>query len=452
MSDETNRQQQDASAPTIGARIRALRRAAGLTQEQLAGDRFSKEYVSQIERGKTRPSAAALDWLAVRLTTDRAFLEQGFHGHELDAVLERLDAAEALSEQQEYEGALELYRSAEPAVGRLGLPSLAVRLDSGAGWALLRLGDVEGALSLLEHARDGAVAPECTDGDRAKVLFQIAVGRYSRSEIPEAIGLFTEALALANSTGLDRLRVDILGWRSRCHRRERDWSLAWDDVELALDLARRSESRRQLADVSFQASLITHRQGRWVVARKYAEEAKELYDGLGDRATAARVLNNIAGLDHLLGDAERAIARLQEAFAVFVDVGLPVEAGYVLSSQADIHLTLDEFAEAETQARKALELLGERVDHLQEIGAAQLALGRALARQGKTDEAEDAIAAAERTFERARSTSHQAEASIARGDLESSRGNDRGAAAHYLQAVDSLQESELDLADMFSGD
>ena len=39
---------------------------AGLTQSELAGERFSKEYVSQIERGKTRPTRETIDWLAKR--------------------------------------------------------------------------------------------------------------------------------------------------------------------------------------------------------------------------------------------------------------------------------------------------------------------------------------------------------------------------------------------------
>ena len=39
----------------LGERLRQLRVAAGMTQTELAGERFSKEYVSQIERGKTRP-------------------------------------------------------------------------------------------------------------------------------------------------------------------------------------------------------------------------------------------------------------------------------------------------------------------------------------------------------------------------------------------------------------
>ena len=52
------------SGEASGDRLRLLRVAAGLTQTELAGDRFSKEYVSQIERGKTRPTAETVEWLA----------------------------------------------------------------------------------------------------------------------------------------------------------------------------------------------------------------------------------------------------------------------------------------------------------------------------------------------------------------------------------------------------
>ena len=44
----------------LGERVRSLRVAGGLTQTQLAGTRFSKEYISQIERGKTRPTEATI--------------------------------------------------------------------------------------------------------------------------------------------------------------------------------------------------------------------------------------------------------------------------------------------------------------------------------------------------------------------------------------------------------
>ena len=48
----------------LGERVRSLRVSAGLTQTELAGERFSKEYISQIERGKTRPTETTVAWLA----------------------------------------------------------------------------------------------------------------------------------------------------------------------------------------------------------------------------------------------------------------------------------------------------------------------------------------------------------------------------------------------------
>src|SRR3972149_3648908 len=47
-------------ARSIGARIRQARLRAGLTQQQLAGDRDTKAYVSALENGSSKPSMAAL--------------------------------------------------------------------------------------------------------------------------------------------------------------------------------------------------------------------------------------------------------------------------------------------------------------------------------------------------------------------------------------------------------
>ena len=71
------------AAPSgVAQRLRTLRKHAGLTQTELAGERFSKEYISQIELGKTRPSAEALEYLAARRDVDPLFLETGVSSDE----------------------------------------------------------------------------------------------------------------------------------------------------------------------------------------------------------------------------------------------------------------------------------------------------------------------------------------------------------------------------------
>src|SRR6478672_7473903 len=59
----------------VGARIRAARQRTRQTQQQVAGDRYTKAYISALENGLVRPSVAALEYLAPRLgTTPSALL------------------------------------------------------------------------------------------------------------------------------------------------------------------------------------------------------------------------------------------------------------------------------------------------------------------------------------------------------------------------------------------
>src|SRR3954469_17961789 len=90
----------------LGERLRQLRVSAGLTQTDLAGTRFSKEYVSQIERGKTRPTRETIEWLAQRLRVDADFLQNGVSTDERSRIETMLARAEALAEAHKCEQAL----------------------------------------------------------------------------------------------------------------------------------------------------------------------------------------------------------------------------------------------------------------------------------------------------------------------------------------------------------
>ena len=115
-TDTTTRKTSAPSGERLGDRLRLLRVAAGLTQTELAGDRFSKEYVSQIERGKTRPTAETVEWLAQRLEVDPAFLSSGVSTDERSRVEALLARAEALSKAYHYKDAVEAYAEAHAAV------------------------------------------------------------------------------------------------------------------------------------------------------------------------------------------------------------------------------------------------------------------------------------------------------------------------------------------------
>jgi tetratricopeptide (TPR) repeat protein len=431
-----------ASATRLGDRVRQLRVSAGLTQTDLAGTRFSKEYVSQIERGKTRPTRETIEWLAQQLGVDADFLQNGVSTDERSRIETMLARAEALAEAHKCEQALEQIDDVRTAVLVTASPDLEVRLLAVEAWARQDVGEVRDAIELLVRARRLVEAQGFSDVDRADILFRLGVCRYKLSSIATAVALFDEALQLAERSGLpcDLLRSEILNWRSRCRRRQRDYEAAREDVERALELAEGLDDKRMTAHVYFQASLIAEREGHWITARNYAERARSLYAEVEDQADVGRLLNNLGGLSYLLHKPDDALRYLKDAFKVLIDIGRDEEAATAVSSLAQVHLGTGELTTAEEQARHALALMGGREDRLDEIGNAQLVLGRALLEQGRLDEAEAAFDEAENTFERFESTSHRAAVWIAKGDLTARRGDDTGAARLYRRAAETLQD------------
>src|SRR5215208_3457910 len=73
----------------IGQRIRVARLEAGLTQQQLADGRYTKAYISALEKGHAKPSLAALHHISARLRLPAAhFLRDADeHWSRLDADL-----------------------------------------------------------------------------------------------------------------------------------------------------------------------------------------------------------------------------------------------------------------------------------------------------------------------------------------------------------------------------
>jgi tetratricopeptide (TPR) repeat protein len=440
----THRTTAAAAAPgaRLGDRLRLLRVAAGLTQTELAGDRFSKEYVSQIERGKTRPTVETVEWLAQRLDVDPAFLSSGVSTDERGRVEAVLARAEALSKSYRYKESIEAFEEARAAVSATNSVELDVRTRSGEAWARMQEGDVRTAVELLNSARAVAEGSVFSDVDRAEIVFQLGVCRYKLSSVSTAVALLDEALALAKRSDMpsDGLCSDIYHWRSRCHRRQRDFEAAREDAEHALELAEGVDDRRKMADAYFQASLVAERTGHWVLSRNYAERAKNLFEELDDERTVGRLLNNLGGLSLLLGKPEKAIEQLKASFAVAVEADSQADAGQAMNGLATVYLRLGDWVAAEENAREALRLLEGREDFLDEIGQSQIVLGRSLLERGRFDEAETFFRSADSTFEQLSSISHRAGAWVALGDLAARRGEDAEAARLYRNAAEALQD------------
>src|SRR5919109_5504263 len=99
----------------LGSRVRRLRNERGLTQTELAAARVSKEYISQIETGKTRPTQQMLDWLAERLGVDTHYLVEGISDRDHREHEATVAQAEDAVREKRYRDAVELIGGLERA-------------------------------------------------------------------------------------------------------------------------------------------------------------------------------------------------------------------------------------------------------------------------------------------------------------------------------------------------
>jgi tetratricopeptide (TPR) repeat protein len=296
-------------AKAIGERLRRARLAAGLTQQQLAGDRYTKAYISALENGIAKPSMAALNYLAPRLGKS---------------------ASEFLSDPARAWARLEAD----------------LALASG-NWQ----GALDGYLSLLDDTQERAA--------RADLLTGIAEA-YARLDRPaEAIAPATEAVAIYRSlarTG-DIARAEY--WLASAQAQQDNLDEARSILRTILDRDRATPElapdfrTRVLIAIAYTES----HDGEPAKARAYLEEARSLAEELDIRRRGA-FLATLAGAYRNAGDLEGAIRTGLQAVALFEAAESDLDSTLVENQLALAYLALGNVEKARTAARRARATVG----------------------------------------------------------------------------------------------
>jgi len=121
----------------FGARLRALRLAAGLTQAALGAPDFTSQHIGALEQEKARPSRRAIEHLSARLGVTASHLRTGAPGgvtesaravsDALALILRSLDATPTATERDALRAAEFTLRSALRAIQDVADHASAVR-------------------------------------------------------------------------------------------------------------------------------------------------------------------------------------------------------------------------------------------------------------------------------------------------------------------------------------
>ncbi|RKE22415.1 helix-turn-helix transcriptional regulator [Streptomyces sp. TLI_171] len=322
-----------------GSRVRALRKSRGLSQAELGGDVLSASYLSMIESGARRASAAALRHLADRLGTTVDHLALGLEPDCRAAAESRLALARLALRDGRPADCLTLLDEGGP-----GVADSACRWDGEAGAARIRaledLGRTEQAVDAYETrlARLEADSPAWAEAAADLVRRHLADGAPASAAVlaERALAVFTERDLLWSEPAV-RLATHLAEARARQGDSGGGHALL---AEVARALrAHPDDTARATAYES--AATAAHRAGRHREAHTLAERALALHHDL-DRRRDALTVRALSAV--LLADAEPdrladAVEQLHAARAELLPLG-PAE-----------HLTNCELALAEHLVR-----------------------------------------------------------------------------------------------------
>lgn len=283
--------------------MRALRRQMGMTQADLAGEDFTKSFISQIEKNQARPSLKSLKIFAHRLNRPVSyFLDDGSASSPTPSQAVRtLTTGDLLERQGKHEEALQMYEQAlaECAPTDYSTRGQAYRRRAG---ALVELDQLPAAIQALELAaeefrlaRDTAARAEIDQmlGDVHNRLRhrEAAMQHYERALLlyEEGLAPHTDSqpsfalLRLLTELGLVAAAVDKADAAHRYLKR-------------AESLASQSDTLYRWGDVCRALSGIMRNQGKRREAIQYAERAVAYCDAALNHVTLVRALVDLGTL------------------------------------------------------------------------------------------------------------------------------------------------------------
>jgi tetratricopeptide (TPR) repeat protein len=413
---------ESALAKRIGQRIRDARLKRAVSQRELAGERFTGQYVSSLERGAVKPSMAALNYLAGRLGVNvRELLDPSMEPwSRVEADLLLASGNVAAAERQYRDLAESAPTGGAKAEALVGRAEALCRLNRGSD----AISPASEALELFDTARRPIEA--------AWAAYWLASAQYQTDNIAEARALLDGLLQRVRA-GLNvepgfKMRLltsmaSVVGWTG-------DHNAALSYLEEGRELIDALDPRVQAA-YFFSLAQNYKQAGDLEAAVRAANRSLSLYEGQDARLEVS-VLHNHLALTHLnLGNAKRAAKFASLAAAEADALGDDRSRAWVAETQAEIAL-------AEGRAGEALKLC----EHTLKLGgspettlAASLTAAKAHQALGSM---EDARAAYQRASEMAKATSssvRRRQVLAAYADFLTAIGDEKTALAVYREAV-----------------
>ncbi|NLV90872.1 MAG: helix-turn-helix domain-containing protein [Firmicutes bacterium] len=339
---------------TLGQKIRALRKAKGLTQQQLAEPHFTKSFISQIEKDSAKPSLKSLQIMAERLgkpvsyfledptpTTTPQIPEKVFH---LITLAQKLEENKLPQDaHQYYQEALELVATEST--------HLRCRILTYIARTAAAMENYQLALDQYLRAMDG-FASVCDRHSAAKAGIEAGLLYYTQGHLDKAIELLSKANDMLEPTEGDtgfwsvfaQLHLGLI------HRQRQEPAKALESLQRAWETCLQYKTFVRYGQVVTEIGLLYRDEGDLDRALSFLSKAAAFYQGIDNQQEEARCQILSVDISIRLGAVEGMESQLRDALNTLQFWVYPQET-YLG------HLLLAEIAANHRNFTEALELM-----------------------------------------------------------------------------------------------
>jgi transcriptional regulator with XRE-family HTH domain len=332
----------------VGARIRSLRTAKGLTQAQVAEPQYTKAYISMLESGRTRASMKALEHIAGVLGVKPADLLGG---------------------------------SPSPATPQYTLLEARRALEQGRP---------DDAIKFLEGLDEGL-----TPGDQLFRLRYLAAAYNVVGQPKQAFPLIERAQRMAelleDEEELVRVKAVLAGAYMRTYAYEEAARILRECVQSCEDGVVKDQTFHFRRLVDLATVLGNQRQPKQALV--IFERAIELSQEFGDRSSLAALYAGMGKTYHDAGDVEAAIVYNQKSVQIYEELGLIDQIACALDNAAALYVEYGNTTRAKECLVRAAKLAEEagQVGTLASIKASEAELLAKTEPEAAIDEAQSAL-------------------------------------------------------------
>jgi len=369
----------------VGARIRSLRTARGLTQAQLAEPQYTKAYISMLESGRTRASMKALEHIAGRLGVQPSDLLGGSPS----PAAPQFDLLEAR-------------RLVEQGLGADAIPILET-LEEGLTPAdqLIRLrylaaaynltGAAKQAFPLLERAQ--RMADVLNDAPETIRIKAVLAATYAKTYAYEDAVRLLREIVLACDEGVitdPTFHFRRLSDLAVILTNQRQPKQAMPIYERAIALAEQFSDRRSIGIMYAGLAKTHHLQGDVELAIRYNQRSLQVYEELSALDQVACTLDSIAVQYAEYGNRERARESLGRAARIAEEIKRDSTLASIRTTEAEITAKTDqaegmELAQRSLKFAKKVEQIDAQVRSLVLIGELKMKASETTARRSFQD-------------------------------------------------------------------